>query len=123
MLKEFKEFAVQGNVMDMAVGIIMGGVFTPIANSVVSDVVMPPIGLALGGVDFKNLLMVLKEGTPAGPYATLDAAKAAGAVTINYGNTLNTIVSFLVTSFAVFLLVKAMNKMRREQPKAAEPAK
>jgi large conductance mechanosensitive channel len=123
MLKEFKEFAVQGNVVDMAVGIIMGGVFSPIAQSIVSDIVMPPIGMLLGGADFKDLFVTLKEGATAGPYATLAAAKEAGAVTMNYGVTVNTVISFLVTAWAVFLLVKAVNKMRREQAAAPADAK
>ena len=118
MLKEFKEFAVKGNVMDMAVGIIIGAAFGTIVKSLVDDIIMPPIGLLLGNVDFSNLFIVLKAGKDAAAtYATLAQAKAGGAVTLNYGVFVNVIVSFLIISFAVFLLVKAMNKFK----KAAEP--
>ena len=96
MLKEFKEFAMRGNVIDMAVGIIIGAAFGTIVNSLVADVIMPPIGLLLGNIDFSNLFVVLKEGAKAaGPYASLEAAKAAGAVSINYGFFINTVISFL----------------------------
>lgn len=117
MLKEFKEFAMRGNVVDMAVGIIIGGAFGTIVKSLVSDVMMPPLGLLLGGVDFSDLFVTLKEGAVAGPYATLKAAQAAGAVTIGYGLFLNAVVSFLIVAFAVFLLIKALNKLQRETPK------
>ena len=115
MFKEFKEFAVRGNVMDMAVGIIIGGAFGTIAKSLVADVIMPPIGLLLGGVDFSDLFVVLSQGSPAGPYATLADAQAAGAVTINYGVFVNSVVSFLIVAFAVFLLVRSFNRLRREE--------
>ena len=116
MWKEFKEFAVKGNVMDMAVGIIIGAAFGTIVKSLVADVIMPPIGLLLGGVDFANLFSVVKEGAEvAGPYATLAAAQEAGAVTINYGLFINTIISFLVVAFAVFLVVKRVNAMKKEE--------
>ena len=106
MLKEFKEFALHGSVVDMAVGIIIGAAFGTIVNSLVSDVLMPPIGLLLGNIDFTNFFVVLKEGAKtAGPYASPAAAKAAGAVTINYGVFINTIISFFIVAFAVFLLV------------------
>ena len=106
MWKEFKEFAIKGNVMDMAVGIIIGAAFGTIVKSLVADVIMPPIGLLLGGVDFANLFSVVKEGAEvAAPYATLADAQAAGAVTINYGIFINTIISFLVVAFAVFMVV------------------
>ncbi len=122
MLKEFKEFAVKGNVIDMAVGIIVGGAFGTIVNTLVSQVLMPPLGLLVGGVDFSNLYIVLKDGAKAAaPYAVLADAKAAGAVTINYGLFLNSVISFLIMVFAVFLLVKAINTLRREEkpiPKA-----
>jgi large conductance mechanosensitive channel len=122
MLKEFKEFAVKGNVVDMAVGIIIGGAFGTIVKSLVSDVLMPPIGLLLGGVDFANFFAVLKEGAQAGPYAALADAQAAGAVTINYGVFLNAVISFLIVAFAVFLLIKGINKLRRqEEAPPAEP--
>jgi len=116
MLKEFKEFAMKGNVVDMAVGIIIGGAFGTIVSTLVSQVLMPPLGLLLGGVDFSNLYIVLKDGMKAaGPYAGLADAKAAGAVTINYGLFLNSVFSFLIMAFAVFLLVKAINTLRRAE--------
>ena len=125
MLKEFKEFAMKGNVIDMAVGIIIGAAFGTIVNSLVQDVIMPPIGLLLGNVDFANIFAVLKEGKVAGPYASIAAAKAAGAVTINFGVFVNTIISFILIAFAVFLLVRTINKLRRgeEAPPAAPPTK
>jgi len=115
MLKEFKEFAMRGNVVDMAVGIIIGAAFGTIVKSIVDDVIMPPIGLLLGNVDFSNLFITLKQGAAAGPYATLELAKKAGAVTLNYGAFLNTVISFLIVAFSVFLLVKGMNKLKRQQ--------
>jgi large conductance mechanosensitive channel len=115
MLKEFKEFILRGNVMDMAVGIVIGAAFGTIVKSLVSDVLMPPIGLLLGGVDFSNLFAVVKEGSPAGPYASLADAQAAGAVSINYGMFINTIVSFLIIATAIFLVVKSINRLRREE--------
>jgi large conductance mechanosensitive channel len=122
MLKEFKEFAMKGNVVDMAVGIIIGGAFGTIVKSLVSDVLMPPIGLLLGGVDFSNFFAVLKEGATAGPYTALADAQSAGAVTVNYGVFLNAVISFLIVGFAVFLLVKGVNSMRRkEEEPATEP--
>lgn len=123
MLKEFKEFAVKGNVVDMAVGIIIGGAFGTIAKSLVSDVLMPAVGLALGGVDFADMFVVLKEGAKAAaPYATVAAAKEAGAVTMNYGIFANNVVSFLIVAFAVFLLVKGINSAKRkEEEKPADP--
>src|SRR4030043_638122 len=115
MLREFREFAMRGNVIDMAVGIIMGAAFGGIVNSLVSDVIMPPIGLLLGNIDFSNFFLVLKEGKVAGPYASVAAAKAAGAVSINYGMFVNTIVSFVIVAFAVFLLIRGINKLRRQE--------
>lgn len=115
MLKEFREFALRGNVVDMAVGIIIGAAFGTIAKSLVDDVIMPPIGLILGGVDFSDLYITLRAGTPAGPYDTLAAAREAGAVTINYGVFLNNVISFLVVSAAVFILVRGINRLRREE--------
>lgn len=112
MLNEFKEFALRGNVMDMAVGIIIGAAFSTIVRSLVDDIIMPPIGLALGKVDFKNLFAVLKDGTPAAPYASLADAQKAGAVTLNYGVFVNSIVIFLIVAFAVFLIVRAANRLR-----------
>ena len=122
MFKEFKEFAMRGNVVDMAVGIIIGGAFGTIVKSLVSDIVMPPIGLLLGGVDFSNLFLVANQGTPAGPYAALADAQAAGAVTINYGLFINSVVSFLIVALAVFFMIKSLNAMKREEEApAAEP--
>ena len=114
MLKEFKEFAMRGNVIDMAVGIIIGAAFGTIIKSLVADIIMPPIGLLLGNVDFSNLFTVLREGTAAGPYASLADAQKVGAVTINYGVFVNTIISFLIVAFAVFLLIRQINKLKRE---------
>ena len=116
MLKEFKEFAMRGNVIDMAIGIIIGGAFGPIVGSMVSDILMPPIGLAMGNVDFTNLFVLIKEGSKAAaPYVSLADAKAAGAVTINYGVFINSIISFVIVAFCVFLLVRAMNRLKREE--------
>ena len=120
MFKEFKEFAMRGNVVDMAVGIIIGGAFGTIVKSLVEDVLMPPIGLLLGGVDFTNFFLTLREGTTAGPYASLAAARDAGAVLISYGVFLNAVISFLIVAFAVFLLIKGINQLQRE--KEAPPA-
>ena len=123
MLKEFREFAIKGNVVDMAVGIIIGAAFSKIVDSLVKDVIMPPIGLLLGKVDFSNLFVVLREGGAAGPYATVEAAQKAGAVTFNYGVFINTIVSFTIVAFAVFLLIRAINRLKRkEEDKPAAPA-
>ncbi len=119
MFKEFKEFAMKGSVIDMAVGIIIGAAFGTIVNSLVQDVIMPPIGLLLGNADFSNIFAVLKEGKVAGPYASVAAAKAAGAVTINFGVFVNTIISFILIAFAVFLLVRTINRMRRQEEVAA----
>jgi large conductance mechanosensitive channel len=118
MLDEFKEFAMKGNVVDLAVGVIMGAAFAPIVSSLVSDVIMPPIGYILGNVDFSNLFLTLK-GDPA---ATLKASKDAGNITINYGVLLTSLVNFLITAVAIFALVKAMNKMKRPAPAAAPAA-
>lgn len=124
MLKEFKEFAMRGNVLDLAVGIIIGGAFGTIVKSLVDDVIMPPIGLALGNVDFSDLFLLLKDGTKsAPPYATLAEAQAAGAVTINYGLFINSIITFLIIAFAVFLIVRAANRLRPPEPAAAPSTK
>jgi len=119
MFKEFKEFALKGNVMDMAIGIIIGAAFGKIVSSFVADVLMPPIGLLLGGMDFKALFLNLG----ATKYETLEAAKAAGAPTLNYGMFINTAIDFLIVAFAIFMVVKLMNKMRRQEAPApaAEP--
>ena len=113
MLKEFKEFAMRGNVLDMAVGIIIGTAFGAIVKSLVTDIIMPPIGLLLGNVDFSNLFVVIKG---AGSYATLAEAQAAGAVTLNYGIFVNAIINFVIVAFAIFMVVKNMNRLKRQEP-------
>ena len=120
MWGEFKEFAVKGNVVDMAVGIIIGTAFGTIVKSLVADVIMPPIGLLLGNVDFSELFIVLKQGAVAGPYLTLAEAQKAGAVTLNLGVFINTVISFLIVAFAVFFLVKGINRLKRNE--VAKPA-
>jgi len=113
MLKEFKAFALRGNVLDLAVGIIIGGAFGTIVKSLVDDVIMPPIGLALGGLDFANLFVVLKAGEKAAPpYATIAQAHNGGAVTLNYGQFVNNVVTFIIVAFAVFLIVRAANRLK-----------
>jgi large conductance mechanosensitive channel len=114
MIKEFKEFALRGSVLDMAVGIIIGVAFGAIISSLVSDVLMPPIGLLLGHVDFSNIYVVLTAGKLAGPYTSLAAAQQAGAVTLNYGLFINKIINFLIVAFALFLVIRSMNKMKRK---------
>ncbi|MCB2193336.1 MAG: large-conductance mechanosensitive channel protein MscL [Deltaproteobacteria bacterium] len=122
MWGEFKKFAMRGNVVDMAVGIIIGAAFTSIVKSLVADVIMPPIGLVLGNVDFTSLFLVLKEGAPAGPYLSLAAATKAGAVVISYGVFINNIISFLIVAWCVFFLVRGMNRMKSKEEEApAEP--
>ncbi len=121
MLDEFKKFAMRGNVVDMAVGIIIGAAFGVIISSLVADVLMPPIGMLLGKVDFSNLFIVLKAGATPGPYASLAEAEKAGAVSINYGVFVNTVVKFLITAFAVFLLVRAINRLREREEAAPPP--
>jgi len=118
MLKEFKEFTMRGNVLDMAIGVIIGAAFGKIITSFVNDILMPPIGLLLGRVDFSNLFINLSGQ----PYATLEAAEAAGAATINYGLFLNTVLDFIIVAFVIFLLIRQVNRMKRE-PEAppAEP--
>ena len=118
MLKEFKAFAMRGNVLDLAVGFILGGAFGTIVKSLVDDVIMPPIGLAMGRVDFKNLFLVLKDGKTPAPYASLADAQTAGAVTVNYGQFINSIVTFLIIAFAVFLLVRAANRLKPAEAEA-----
>lgn len=115
MFKEFKEFAVKGNVVDMAVGIIIGGAFGTIVKSLVSDILMPPIGLLLGGVDFSELFLVLKLGEGGGTLSSIAEAKEAGAVTINYGLFINSVISFLIVAFAMFIIVKQINRLKREE--------
>ncbi len=115
MWKEFREFALKGNAVDLAVGVIIGAAFGAVVNSLVKDVVMPPIGLALGGVDFSNLFLVLGPGS----YTSLKAAQEAGAATLNYGVFVNAVINFLIVAGALFLLVKTMNRLKREEPAAA----
>ncbi len=124
MLKEFKEFAMKGSVLDMAIGIVIGGAFSPIVKSLVDDLLMPPIGMLMGGVDFANMFAVLKEGAEVvGPYETVAAAQEAGAVTINYGAFINTIITFLIVAFAIFMMVKTFNRWKQEEEEApAAPA-
>jgi large conductance mechanosensitive channel len=122
MLKEFREFALRGSVVDLAVGIIIGSAFGAIVNSLVNDVIMPPIGLLLGKVDFSNLFLTMRPGDTNGPYATLADAHAAGAVTLNYGIFINTIISFLIIALVVFLIIRAINRMQREQEEPSAPA-
>jgi large conductance mechanosensitive channel len=122
MLRELREFAVKGNVVDMAVGVIIGLAFAAVVGSLVSDVLMPPIGLLLGGVDFSDLFFVLREGAVAGPYPTVAAAQEAGAVTINYGLFLDVVISFLLVALAVFLVVRSFNALKRRQVEAPATA-
>jgi large conductance mechanosensitive channel len=122
MFKEFREFAMRGNVMDMAVGIIIGAAFGAIVQSFVSDVLMPPLGLLLGHVDFSSLYLTLAAGQVPGPYASLAAAQEAGAVTLNYGLFVNKLLTFLIVALAIFIFIRAINRLRRkEEAPAAEP--
>ena len=120
MLEEFKKFAMRGNVVDLAVGVIIGAAFGKIVDSLVKDLIMPPIGLLLGRVDFANLFLLLKDGVPAGPYLTVEAAQKAGAVTLNYGIFINACITFAIVAFAVFLLIRTMNRLQRA-PEEAPP--
>lgn len=117
MVKEFKEFAMRGNVVDMAVGIIIGAAFGKIVNSMVNDVIMPPIGKLLGGVDFSNLFLTLGGGD----FESLAAAQAAGAATLNYGVFINTVVNFVIVAFAIFMLIKIINNLKRKEEAAPAP--
>lgn len=122
MLKEFKNFAMKGNVVDLAVGVIIGASFGAIVKSLVDDVIMPPIGFLLGNVDFSNLFVVIKEGAKVpGPYNTLAEANTAGAILIKYGSFANTVVSFLIVAFAVFILVSQLHKLKKEEPAVPAP--
>jgi len=123
MLDEFKKFIVRGNVVDMAVGIIIGAAFATIVSSLVNDILMPPIGLLLGGVDFSNLFWVLEEGSPGGPYASLAAAQEAGAVSINYGVFINGVITFLIVAFVIFFLVRWVNSLQKEEEAPAPTTK
>lgn len=122
MLKEFKEFIQRGSVLDMAIGIVLGAAFGAVVKSFVTNVLMPPIGLLLGGTDFSNLYLLLKEGNPPGPYASLKAAQEAGATVLAWGVWVNEVINFLIIAFAIFLIVKAVNSMRKKEEAApAEP--
>ncbi len=112
IVSEFKEFAIKGNAIDLAVGLIIGAEFGKIVNSIVNDLIMPPIGWALGGVDFRNIFLVLKEGSSPAPYQTLADAQKVGAVTWNIGSFVTTSISFIIIAIAVFMIVKAMNKLK-----------
>lgn len=122
MLKEFKDFAMKGNVLDMAVGVIIGAAFGKIVDSLVKDIIMPPIGLLTGGVDFNNMFAVIKAGATPGPYATVEVAQKAGAVTWNYGVFINTIITFIIVAFAIFMLLRAYNKAKAAEPPPAPAA-
>lgn len=124
LIKEFRDFAMRGNVIDMAVGIIIGAAFGKIVESLVKDLIMPPIGMLLGKVDFANLFVVLREGANPGPYLSVDAAQKAGAVTFNYGVFINTCISFVIVAFAVFLLIRSINRLKQKEAEApaAPPA-
>ncbi len=115
MFKEFKEFAMRGNVVDLAVGVVIGAAFGAIVTSLVDDILMPTLGLILGNADFTNLFVVFREGTVPSPYATLALAQEAGAVTLNYGLFINAIVSFLIVTFAIFILIRGINRIQREE--------
>jgi large conductance mechanosensitive channel len=121
IVKEFKEFAVRGSVVDMAVGIIIGVAFGTVVKSFVDDVMMPPLGFLVGDIDFQNIMLILRQGAPPGPYATLEAAREAGAVTVNVGLFFNAAVSFAIVAFAVFLLVRGINRLRRTEVPAPPP--
>jgi len=121
MLKEFKEFAVKGNALDMAVGVVVGGAFGAIVNSLVTDILMPPLGLLLGKTDFSNLFLILKKGSVEGPFSTLAEAQKAGAVTFSYGLFLNRVISFLIVAFALFLILKVINRLRKAEEPVLPP--
>jgi len=121
MLNDFKKFAVKGNVVDIAIGMILGGGVIPIAKALVDDIIMPVVGLAMGRIDFKNLFFVIKEGSEPAPYNTLDLAKSVGAVTINYGIFINTIITFIVVAFAAYLIASAVQKLRTRLEAQVEP--
>lgn len=122
MLDDFRKFVMRGNVVDLAVGVIIGAAFGAIVTSLVNDLVMPPIGLAVGDVDFSDLFVVLREGTPPPPYPTLAAAKAAGAVTLNYGAFITVIINFLIVAAAIFLMIRAVERLHRKQEAAPPPS-
>ena len=120
MWKEFKEFAIKGNVIDLAVGLVIGAAFGTIVSTLVDGIIMPAVGLLIGGIDFSNIFTVLQEGATPGPYATLAAAEAAGAVVLQWGTFINTVVTFLIVAFAIFLVVKWINNLKKDET-AEEP--
>lgn len=122
ILKEFKSFAMRGNVIDLAVGVIIGASFGKIVSSLVDDVIMPPLGLLLGKVDFSNMFLVLSSKQPDVVYASVSAAKAAGATTLNYGLFINAVVQFIIVSFAIFMVIKQINRFKSEEPPKAPAA-
>ena len=123
LAQDFKAFIMRGNVVDLAVGMVVGTAFSGIVKSLVDDVIMPPIGLLIGGVDFSNLFITLKDGAKVvGPYPSLAAAKAAGAVTLNIGTFINTVISFLIIAAAIFAVIQVLNKLQRKQAEEAPPA-
>ncbi|MCB9707228.1 MAG: large conductance mechanosensitive channel protein MscL [Myxococcales bacterium] len=122
MMKEFKEFAVKGNMVDMAVGIMIGAAFNGVVKSIVDDIIMPPLGLLTGNLDFSDKFFILKNGSPEAPYATLAQAKAAGAVVMSYGQLISQLVSFLIIAFVLFMIVRWINRLRK-QPEAVPNAK
>jgi large conductance mechanosensitive channel len=121
MFKEFREFAVKGNMLDLAVGLVIGAAFGGIVSSLVKDILMPPFGLIMGRFDFANWFLVLHEGKTPGPYTTVDVAQKAGAVTLNLGLFIHAVINFLIVGFAMFFVVKAMNRFKREAPPAPDP--
>ena len=122
MYKEFKDFALKGNAIDLAVGIILGVAFGGIISSLVADILMPPIGMLLGNVDFSNLFLMLKAGNPLGPYLSVSEALESGAITINYGMFINTIINFVIVSFSMFLLVRGLNRMKKKEQEVETPS-
>jgi len=122
LYKEFKDFALKGNAVDLAIGIILGVAFGGIISSLVADLLMPPIGMLLGNVDFSNLFFLLKTGNPSGPYYSISEAIGAGAITINYGLFINTLINFAIVSFAMFLLVRSLNRMKRSEQEIEGPS-
>jgi len=122
MFKEFKEFAMKGNVVDTAVGIVIGAAFGAIVNSLVTDIGTPIIGVVTGGLDFSTRYLLLKDGTPPAPYATVAAAKTAGAVTVNIGSFISLVLNFVIVAFVLFIIIKMMNQMRRKEPAPAPAA-
>ena len=116
MFREFTEFLKRGSLIDMAIGIAVGTAFATIASSLVDDIIMPPVGMLLGNVEFDDLFFLLREGTPTGPYPTLEAAREAGAVAIAYGNFVNNVLAFIVIALVFFMILRSLNKLRREEP-------